>query len=391
MKKIYCLIVVLFTFSHLQSQIEGTWVMAPEAGAFAVGPALGDFSWFSSSADDVTTRACFFDDKFVFNSDGSFQNIQDGETWLEPWQGVMGEMCGTPIAPHDGSNAATWTYDATAGTFTLSGVGAHVGIAKVVNGAEIAAPTDAPASITYPVVFDGNDRMIIDINFGAGFWHFVLIREGTGGSGGSSVLDGTTWVMAPEAGAFAVGPALNDFSWFSSSAADVDTRACFFDDKFVFNADGSFENVQDGETWLEPWQGAMGEMCGTPIAPHDGSNAATWSYDAAAGTITLNGMGAHIGISKVINGGELSAPGDAPMSITYPVIFDGDDRMIIDISIGAGFWHFVLVKEGSVTNPAVELEGTTWVMAPEAGALAVGPAIGDFSWFSSTMDDVTTR
>ena len=48
------------------------------------------------------------------------------------------------------------------------------------------------------------------------------------------------------------------------------------------------------------------EGCGAPVYPHDG--AATdlhYIYDATAGTITVNGIGAHIGLAKVYNGGEL--------------------------------------------------------------------------------------
>ncbi len=179
MKKIYTLLVLIsISFTSLFSQVEGTWTMAPEAVALGVGPALNDFSWWSNSEADVTTRACFFDDRFVFNADGSFSNEQDGETWLEPWQGVAAEECGAPVAPHDGSNAATWTYDAGAGTITLTGLGAHLGLPKVINDAEIDNPANAASSITYPVVIDG-DRMTIDINFGPGFWHFVLVRTTT--------------------------------------------------------------------------------------------------------------------------------------------------------------------------------------------------------------------
>ena len=46
--------------------------MAPEAGALKVGPAPNNGDWWQSSADDVTTRACYFDDEYIFNSDGSF-------------------------------------------------------------------------------------------------------------------------------------------------------------------------------------------------------------------------------------------------------------------------------------------------------------------------------
>jgi hypothetical protein len=176
MKKLYVLFFLISaSFTCVFSQVEGVWQVAPEANSLAVGPTMGDFSWFAISDADVVTRACFYDDKFAFAADGSFYNIQDGSTWVEAWQGIAADGCDTPVAPHDGSNPATWSYDASAGTITLTGVGAHLGLAKVINGSEITSPSAAPASITYPVVLSG-DRMTIDINFGAGFWHFVLVR-----------------------------------------------------------------------------------------------------------------------------------------------------------------------------------------------------------------------
>ncbi len=179
MKKIYTLLLFIsISFTGLIAQIEGTWKIAPQAQALAVGPGMNDFSWWSSSAGDVNTRACFFDDQFKFNADGSFENIQGGETWLEPWQGVDPEACGAPIAPHDGSNAATWTDNGS--SITITGVGAHLGLAKVFDTGELGSPGEAPGSITYPYVIDG-DIMTIDINYGGaggGWWHFVLQKEG---------------------------------------------------------------------------------------------------------------------------------------------------------------------------------------------------------------------
>ncbi|MFT6319890.1 MAG: hypothetical protein ACJAT4_000809 [Granulosicoccus sp.] len=175
MQKIYFLFLFLFSFTSLFSQVEGTWKIAPEAGSLAVGPTEGDFSWWSIPEGDVTIRACLFDDEFVFEADGTFSNVQGGDTWLELWQGAAAEGCGEPIAPHDGSNPATWALDGS--TLILTGVGAHLGLTKVTNDGEIDDPANAPASIAYPMVIDGN-RMTIDIDFGGGFWHFVLERDG---------------------------------------------------------------------------------------------------------------------------------------------------------------------------------------------------------------------
>ena len=108
---------------------------------------------------------------------GAFQNFQDGETWLEPWQGVEGESCGTPVAPHDGSSAGTFAYDETGETLTLRGAGSHIGLAKTVNGAEL--PNAAvPDSVTYTVLgFDaGTMTVTIDVG-GDAWWTYKLAKE----------------------------------------------------------------------------------------------------------------------------------------------------------------------------------------------------------------------
>ena len=165
------------------SPMEGAWKLSPVAGALGVGPSPGDYSWWSSSAEDATTRACLFDDEYVFNADGSFQNVQGSETWVETWQtDVTAEGCGAPVAPHDGSNAATWSLDAAAGTITVSGLGAYVGLAKVHNGGEDGAPVDDMITYNFSVSADGNSMDITIQGFNAGVpeatWIFKMVRAG---------------------------------------------------------------------------------------------------------------------------------------------------------------------------------------------------------------------
>ena len=100
-----------------------------------------------------------------------------------------------------------------------------------------------------------------------------------------------------------------------------------------------------GETWLEGWQG-VDEGCGTPIEPHDGSVPATWSYDEAAGQVTVEGMGAFLGLAKAFNGGELAAPFEAPASITYNVYPEDDGSLTVTVPIAdPGWWTFKLVRD----------------------------------------------
>ena len=106
-----------------------------------------------------------------------------------------------------------------------------------------------------------------------------------------------------------------------------------------------FENRPGDETWLEGWQG-VAEGCGAPIEPHDGSVPATWSYDADSGQVTLEGVGAFLGLSKAYNGGELTAPFEAPASITYNVYPEDDGSLTVTIPIAdPGWWTFKLVRE----------------------------------------------
>ena len=175
MKKLYFLLFApILSFS---AQIEGTWKLAPQAAALGVGPSgPGDMSWWANGAGDVTTRACFFDDSIKFEANGTMTHYMDGSTWLETWQGVAAEGCGAPVAPHVGG-AATYAYDATAGTLTVNGLGAHIGLAKVNNAGEISNGAPVASTITYQVSFsNGGNTMTADINYGTGWWRFIYER-----------------------------------------------------------------------------------------------------------------------------------------------------------------------------------------------------------------------
>ena len=179
MKRILTLTLILCsTFAF--SQIEGTWKLADQAGALGVGPGQGDVSWWSNSAADAVTRACHFDDSINFDAGGNMTHYMDGSTWIETWQGAAAEGCDVPVAPHDGmpSTAYTYTFDQAGGTFTVNGLGAHVGLAKAYNGGELMSPADAVSTITYLVAFSNADNnMTVDIEIAnGGFWRFEYER-----------------------------------------------------------------------------------------------------------------------------------------------------------------------------------------------------------------------
>lgn len=170
-----------------------------------------------------------------------------------------------------------------------------------------------------------------------------------------SQIEGT-WKLADQAGALGVGPNQGDISWWSNSLPDVTTRACLFDDSITFDAMGNMTHYMDGDTWLETWQGVPAEGCGAPVTPHVGG-AHTYTFDAALGELTVNGLGAHVGLAKVNNNGELTNPSDAVSTISYQVVFSNNDNdMTVDIAFGAtGWWRFEYEKTNAppVVDPMV--------------------------------------
>ena len=151
------------------------------------------------------------------------------------------------------------------------------------------------------------------------------------------------WKLAPVAGAMKVGPVVDDGQWWQNSAADVEGRACLFDDEYVFNSDGTFQNILGAETWIETWQGVEAEGCGAPVAPHDGS--ADASFSTSDTTITISGLGAYLGLPKAITGNELHNDGvEVPESRTYTVHPSDNGSLKLSISTGGGFWTFMLVN-----------------------------------------------
>ena len=156
--------------------------------------------------------------------------------------------------------AAFYAAMEDAGELTINGTGLHLGLAKVVNGAELAAPGDAPASIIYQVETLDAETLVVTIEAIPGnWWTFRFKKAPVSPLLGSWKLDGE--------GSAGVGPAAGDVSWWSLDAAGVVTRACWLDDVYEFNADGSFRNIVGDETWLEPFQGVGAESCGAPVAP----------------------------------------------------------------------------------------------------------------------------
>ena len=58
MKKIYTLLLLLIAGTSY-AQVEGVWYLAEQPGALAVGPNIGDGSWWSNTSADIANQSLF--------------------------------------------------------------------------------------------------------------------------------------------------------------------------------------------------------------------------------------------------------------------------------------------------------------------------------------------
>ena len=193
-----------------------------------------------------------------------------------------------------------------------------------------------------------------------------------------------TWKLDPNPGSMTVSSdsgAAGSVYW-AIDAAGVSTRACSWDDSITFDINGNMDIYKDGLTWIEDWQGT--EECNTPISPFDGGS---FTYTYTNGTLTANGNGANIGLSKAYNGGEYT-PGTTTFqsSVFYRIsFFNNDSSFNADINVGGNWWRFVYSRTSY--NPAPPPPVTTYdvtlkvdasnITVGASGMYAGGGALGD--------------
>ncbi|MDX1477532.1 MAG: PKD domain-containing protein [Saprospiraceae bacterium] len=185
-----------------------------------------------------------------------------------------------------------------------------------------------------------------------------------------------TWYLQREGIALGVGPGPNDNQWWSfGGVTPLGDRPCILDDQYTFHRDGTFEFNSNGTIFIDDkdccggWK--EGEGCHDETEPdvwitHTGEDVSafanggdyTYDFDNANSTLTLNGLGAYIGLPNKTEEGD----NFIPVSTKTYTIFnfaEGDVADSLQMGlVGAGqTWNFYLV---SYHNPAdlPDLPGT---------------------------------
>ncbi len=182
-----------------------------------------------------------------------------------------------------------------------------------------------------------------------------------------------TWKLLREATdvefPLSVGPADRSQIWWAYGREDhIGSRPCLMEEEYIFHLDGTYEYDAKGAVFADYgiWNGDVVGACvdetdasvmiganGDDLSAW-GSGSFTFDYDASAATLTVNGLGAHVGLPKVATNDEVGTP---QSSVTYKVVSletDGPtDKLVLETTLATagGYWQFVLV---SYDNPADE-------------------------------------
>jgi len=204
--------------------------------------------------------------------------------------------------------------------------------------------------------------------------------------------DSKTWYLQREGIALGVGPAAGDNSYWSfGGVTPLGDRPCILDDQYTFRRDGKFEFNSNGTIFIDS-EGNGGWLAGSPegcyeetepgiFTASDGTdvsafaNGGDYNYDFNAnnGTITIEGLGAYIGLANKTGAGDNYVPqsvkeyqvlrlADGPIADTLAVALVGnglawnfylvsydDPNNLPDIPMALPSANFTFVKTGDFT------------------------------------------
>ncbi len=180
-----------------------------------------------------------------------------------------------------------------------------------------------------------------------------------------------TWKLFREGVSMSLGESADNPANWWEGLQNNGARPCLYYQEFTFHFDGTYQFDDKGEFWGEygvfndQWNY---EICFEAIPGNminrDGADVSAWlsgshefDYNAALGKVTLNGLGAWIGIPKLGTTGETIVP---VSSVTFNISITqetGYDLMTVSFDYGeGGYWKIVYA---SYSNPSLEPEVVT--------------------------------
>lgn len=180
----------------LTGEVSKTWKLYREGISMSYGPNAGNPAGWWAGLENIGTRPCLYYQEFTFHLDGTYEFDDKGMFWGE--FGVFDgtdkfEVCfeATPanMMNKDGVDVSAWLsgthayeYNPSAGTATLTGEGAWIGIPKLGTDGDGSVPV---SSVTFNVDITqetGYDLMTVTFDYGdgdadgGGLWTIVYVN-----------------------------------------------------------------------------------------------------------------------------------------------------------------------------------------------------------------------
>jgi PKD repeat protein len=217
---------------------------------------------------------------------------------------------------------------------------------------------------------DGTDRTTVVVNI---VDPNAELTKLTGG-------DSKTWkllrVVAPGVWPLEVGPIDHSVVWWAQGRDndEIALRPCIMNDEFIFYRDGRYEYKTNGDFWAEggvfdPANECRSSAAGNMTGPNGtdlsafGDGVHAYTFNPAAQTLTVTGLGAFIGLPKIGTDREVSTP---QPSVTYQVLklTDGPvDTLVLNVNwkfadntsgLPDAYWRMVLVHyDNAAEEPAL--------------------------------------
>ncbi|MBT8230685.1 MAG: PKD domain-containing protein [Bacteroidia bacterium] len=167
-----------------------------------------------------------------------------------------------------------------------------------------------------------------------------------------------TWYLQREGVAMGIGPAVGDNQWWSfGGVTPLADRPCILDDSFTFHRDGTFEFSSGGTIFIDS-EGNGGwhadEDCWDETDPNvwgdnpdraafgDGGDY-TFEYDNNNNTLTLNGLGAFVGLPNKTESGDNPDPVNSKTYVVFNLA-EGAIADTLNIALDGPTWNFYLVS-----------------------------------------------
>ncbi len=180
-----------------------------------------------------------------------------------------------------------------------------------------------------------------------------------------------TWKLFREGTSMSLGPNADSPTEFWAGLTNDGARPCLYEQEITFHADGTYEFDDMGMFWAEfgvfnnvagcttsetPEQcfetagATLVNACGDDISAW-GSGSHTFEYDVPTNRLTLNGMGAWIGIPKLGTSGETIVP---VSSVTTQITIEentGFDVMLVEFIYDGTYWP---IRYASYSDASLE-------------------------------------